>query len=685
MAMYPLLRRVASGLAVVSATSTGVTVAGATLTFSSEVAQAQTALPLPAPATISNSRLALRVGEVVRLPYTGVTRVIVDDSEVAQAAFVSGSVLLNGLMPGSTFVEIYQTDTAPIVFTVNVGNSLVAPPRPSLPSTLPPPALPSPSRPAASRPATPTTPSVKLPAPSTTAPAAPRSVNAPASSAPSAPILESPDTPVVPLGAPISPAEPPRLSVEVAATPLGAGAARFDITYSNPGLTPAENVVVRFPLAEGVSYVPDSASNGGRYDAVQREVVWNLGTVAAGPGDNRLSLRVEPIERGPLSFLATASVEATNGTRLVSAPVSYSTTPPPLLAAFALPDRFLAGRSGAPLRDVRDEESRGAIARLAQLGVVYGRGGGRFEPNRATRRAEFAVMTLNGLSLRDLRETTQIKLVLARKSTASVEVKNASGQTVAVLMRNQALEAGENAILWDGRRGDLTAASGATPSFLPPGRYSYAATVRDESGQTNTLGGTVTVVAPTLIKAEGVPSFSDVKASDWYAGHLAVGEREGLLKGYTDNTFRPSQPISRAEATAIAVRAVGLESQAQQWANKDVGFVDGEAVPDWARGYINVASTVARTNDGRPLLQGTKDNSVLPQEPLRRENAALIVNRVINREMTRVVSVSGALAPGAVVSINSQAVTPDPQGQFTLTFPLNTTTPTTVAVLTTGR
>lgn len=47
------------------------------------------------------------------------------------------------------------------------------------------------------------------------------------------------------------------------------------------------------------------------------------------------------------------------------------------------------------------------------------------------------------------------------------------------------------------------------------------------------------------------PSFPDVPPDAWFALHIAQGQALGLLEGYPDGTFRPQQPITRAEAAKL--------------------------------------------------------------------------------------------------------------------------------------
>ena len=45
--------------------------------------------------------------------------------------------------------------------------------------------------------------------------------------------------------------------------------------------------------------------------------------------------------------------------------------------------------------------------------------------------------------------------------------------------------------------------------------------------------------------------FPDVPTNAWFAGYVVKGQALGLIEGYHDGTFRPEQPITRAEAAKI--------------------------------------------------------------------------------------------------------------------------------------
>ncbi len=643
-------------------------VAGALLV---PAASAQAQLPKPRTAAVSNNSFRVNSGEQVILPYSAVSRIIVEDPEIARALYQPDrTVIIEGVSRGETTVEIYQSDGTPRLLTIQVGE--VAPGLKSpLPAFVPNSPIPVVSAPAASTPAAPT-PAVSAPAPASPPLPAPPRV---AQSLPDAPLNSGASAlDNVPVGTfPIAPSQS-QLGVSLAAAPVsGTAQAQFTISYSNPGLGAASNAIVRYALDDRVSYITDSASDGGVYDASRREVTWNLGAVAP-DASGQLTLRVEPIEGGrSLTFDSVATIEDGSTGPVNSATLTYSTAVTPLLTVFALPDRFLAGKNVAPLTDVRGNEYQMAVERLSQIGIVQGYPGGLYRPTDATGRAEYAVMTLRGLNLRDLRDITQIKFVLGRASTVNLSVADEAGRTVATLTRNTTLEAGEHTVVWNGR--------GDSGLFVAPGRYTYSCTARDARGEATTLKSSVNIVSPSPLQASGTPSFSDIKATDWYAGYLKLGEDQGLLRGFPDRTFRPRNPVSRVEAAAIVVRALGLSGAAKEWADKNVGFEDYEKIPAWANGQVNAVTMLTKTSTGQPIMRGTQDNKFDPNSALRRDQAALVVQRIIDRETTRTITVSGAITPGAVVSINSKPIEADGQGRFGFSFDLNTSVPTTVAVV----
>lgn len=100
----------------------------------------------------------------------------------------------------------------------------------------------------------------------------------------------------------------------------------------------------------------------------------------------------------------------------------------------------------------------------------------------------------------------------------------------------------------------------------------------------------------------GKSPFSDVDPGDWFAPYAAYAKETGLVQG-SDGAFRPNDPVTREEAAALFVRALGLEAEAAAAAKSLEGmetkssesagttppFDDGDQIAPWARGYVEIA------------------------------------------------------------------------------------------------
>lgn len=118
-------------------------------------------------------------------------------------------------------------------------------------------------------------------------------------------------------------------------------------------------------------------------------------------------------------------------------------------------------------------------------------------------------------------------------------------------------------------------------------------------------------------KISGKAAFSDVSNKEWYADYIGYVSKYGMIKGYTDKTFRPNDTITRAEYVAMVVRFHSLlhtpettadtakytDVSSNHWAAKDIsyataakwlnGYADGSFRPD---ALITRAEVVAVTN-----------------------------------------------------------------------------------------
>ena len=168
--------------------------------------------------------------------------------------------------------------------------------------------------------------------------------------------------------------------------------------------------------------------------------------------------------------------------------------------------------------DVAGSWEEGPVLALAALGAVGGYPDGTFRPAQAVSRAEFAALLQRGLHL-------------APGSAAAL-----SGFPDAAAVPSWAAPA-------------LAAAAGA--GLLQGG----AGGALDPGGDLSRAEAAVIAARALGLGAGKAPAFQDAAAiPSWAAGAVAAAVQDGLLQGYPDGTFRPLQPVTRAEAAALLLR-----------------------------------------------------------------------------------------------------------------------------------
>lgn len=111
-------------------------------------------------------------------------------------------------------------------------------------------------------------------------------------------------------------------------------------------------------------------------------------------------------------------------------------------------------------------------------------------------------------------------------------------------------------------------------------------------------------------------TFSDVPKGCWAANYIGYMQQFGVITGYSDGSFRPDAPVTRAEFAAIASRFEKLTEGSKS-------FTD---VPDtyWAARYINFAAT-------RGWVTGYSDGTFKPENPITRAEVAAVTCRLLER------------------------------------------------------
>lgn len=106
------------------------------------------------------------------------------------------------------------------------------------------------------------------------------------------------------------------------------------------------------------------------------------------------------------------------------------------------------------------------------------------------------------------------------------------------------------------------------------------------------------------------PGFTDVEEGKWYAPYIAYAQVNDLVDGMGDGTFAPEATLTRAQAAAFLLKAVG-KYEAWDTVLEDAeteGIVDADADADFVRGnaFDMMKDTLAVTPEGEDMSVGAK-------------------------------------------------------------------------------
>lgn len=111
-------------------------------------------------------------------------------------------------------------------------------------------------------------------------------------------------------------------------------------------------------------------------------------------------------------------------------------------------------------------------------------------------------------------------------------------------------------------------------------------------------------------------TFDDVPSGSWFAGYVSCLASEGVVNGFSENTFAPYEKVSRAQFVKMIAVWSGAGTGSQESRFSDV------APDSWAAPYIAWAA-------GEGIVNGTGEGKFSPDDPISREQMAAIINRCI--------------------------------------------------------
>ena len=252
--------------------------------------------------------------------------------------------------------------------------------------------------------------------------------------------------------------------------------------------------------------------------------------------------------------------------------------------------------------------------RVGELDGTYG--GVAFTKGEAT----VSVKAGSSVTISDLPAGTAYEVTELSASGYTVTSQNASGQiptgeTVTAAFHNE-------------KQGSSSSGSD-TPALNRDEHYAYIIGYKDGLLRPNgniSRGEVATIFFRLLrdpVRTEywsQTNAYSDVPAELWCNNAISTLSNMGIISGYSNGTFRPSAPITRAELTKIAA---GFFADNRVTSHYDGRFSDVSG-SEWFASALEKA-----IEEG--IVEGYGDSTFAPDQYITRAQACTIINRTLGR------------------------------------------------------
>lgn len=189
-----------------------------------------------------------------------------------------------------------------------------------------------------------------------------------------------------------------------------------------------------------------------------------------------------------------------------------------------------AGTASGLLRGLTGNWAAALVAALAEKGIVSGDAQGQFHPDSPLTRAQLAKMFVTGLGFD---EDAQL---LSRYPSRFGDVP---------------------ASHWGRGYIESLAETGITTGY-PDGTFGPNEPVTRAQMATLLVRAADLATQAERLRLQPTTFSDDREIPSWARGEVALALEKGLVTGFTDGTFRPMQPVTRAESATVLLRLLNL-------------------------------------------------------------------------------------------------------------------------------
>ncbi len=240
-----------------------------------------------------------------------------------------------------------------------------------------------------------------------------------------------------------------------------------------------------------------------------------------------------------------------------------------LVAALATP-ALAAGKGkgnsngkakGNPFKDLEGCWAQWHIMKMVGARIMTGFGDGTFDPDGQMNRAQAAMMFCRALGLEDQ----------AEGDGPPWQAKFCDEDDLPLWARNHIRVCSNIRLML----GEMTGKGQAFNPNKPVTRIEFVVLLVRGAGQEDEAQALVDTPAElAALRAEIAAMFRDHRAiGDWALGYLKIALDEGWVSGYTNQTFQPNKPVTRAEACKLLDGAEDWIGP--KWTSRYVGVIVG--------------------------------------------------------------------------------------------------------------
>ncbi|WP_151735407.1 pullulanase [Paenibacillus tengchongensis] len=133
---------------------------------------------------------------------------------------------------------------------------------------------------------------------------------------------------------------------------------------------------------------------------------------------------------------------------------------------------------------------------------------------------------------------------------------------------------------------------------------------------------TALLVRALGLQGTGQGAFADVAAGAWYAADVNTAVSLGIVNGRGEGRFAPNSTVTREEMAAMLIRALQVKEGRELTAAASASFTDAADISAWAASYVNAASDLN-------LIQGREGGGFAPKAAMTRAESAQVIYRLL--------------------------------------------------------